>query len=187
MTKTDKQIGTRTEVDFSDHELIIVDHGDTKIYHLKKPDTNYDNIKYINSGGILAVTGDYGNWIFCREFHPDVNDKVSDHYWCEKLKIASCQEPYEFDSESTIKELKKALKEYKSENGKAASSDVIEYYQECMEKANYDEFDYTAFAYREYPSNFGHEDMIMRKDIKYWLKAVFDGFDIMHDRLNKKD
>lgn len=185
MTKTDKQIGTRTKIDFSNHELSVIDHGDTKIYHLKKPDTSCDNIKYIASGGILAITGDYGNWIFDKEFRPDINDKVSDQYWCDKLKMSSCQEPYMFDSEATIKEIKKAIKEYKAEYGKEVDLDVIEYYQQCIEKANYHELDYTAFAYREYPSNVSIEDVIMLKDIKYWLKAVFDGFDVMHDRLKK--
>ena len=108
-------IGKRTEIDFSKHEVIVQKNDLVSIYYLKKPNTVIDSIKYINCEGIMSVTGDYGNWIFCREFHPNERGGVSDGYWIEKLKIASSQEPLEFDKESTEKELLQRLEDYKNE------------------------------------------------------------------------
>ena len=48
----------RTSVDFKDHELIIKETDDLSVYHLKKPDTYYDSVKFINTNGIMVVTGD---------------------------------------------------------------------------------------------------------------------------------
>ena len=102
--------GKRTGLDFSKHELLCTKSDELTIHHLKKPNTYYDSIKYINTQGIMAVTGDYGNWIFCREFHPSADDYVSSGYWCEKLSIASCQVYKEYDPEETEKEIKRRLK-----------------------------------------------------------------------------
>lgn len=176
-------IGKRTKIDFSAHELKVFEHEGISIHHLKKPNTNCDNIKYINAGGILAVTGDYGNWIFCREFYPGPKEGVSDGYWHEKLKILSTQEAMDFDAEATKEALRDKLKEYKEEHPEDADDDVIEYYEECINKCDEHELDYTHFAYREQPKGLDYEDVILIKDYKFWLKAVFDGFDEMCLRL----
>ncbi len=69
-------IGYRTGIKFHDHILTIDKESDNTItYHLKKPDTITNNIKFINTNGLLVVTGDFGNWVFCRDFHPNSNQE----------------------------------------------------------------------------------------------------------------
>lgn len=177
----------RTDINFSKHEFIKIETPEVSIYHLKIPNTNYHNIKYINCSGILAVTGDFGNWIFCREFHPTEEDSVSDGYWLEKLKIASSQEALEFDSDATKKALQERLEDYKQEKGENIDEDVIEYYEGCINMCYEHELDYTHFAYRERPSGIDYEDVILIKDMKFWLKAVFDGFEEMCHRIKNKE
>ncbi len=165
--------GKRTGLEFEDHELKVILNDEVSIYHLKKKDTSIDNIKYINVHGILAVKGDYGNWIFCREFHPTHDGYVSSQYWVEKLKIASTQEPYEFDSEATEKEIRKLLAE--EEN---LTEEEKEYLDGCLRNLGDGEFDYTHYAHRENVGRFDdHEHVPHEKRLKYWLQAVFDGFD----------
>ena len=96
----------RTKIDFSKHKYSVSRPDDNvAIYQLKIPGTRMHQFTFINACGILAVTGDYGNWIFCREFHPASKGFVSDYYWLEKLEAGSCQDGKEFDSARTIKEL----------------------------------------------------------------------------------
>lgn len=177
--------GKRTDIDFEKHEILITKTDEVLIHHLKKPNTLHNSIKYINCGGILAVTGDYGNWIFCREFHPSADGYVSDGYWYEKLRILSTQDGEEFDGEATKKALQERLNEYKEDYGEDAREEVIEYYEECMNKCDEHELDYTHFAYREQPRGMDYEDVILEKDYKFWLKAVFDGFDEICRRLKE--
>ncbi len=179
----DKQ---RTNIDFSEHEIIVTKSEGLLIHYLKKPNTMYDSIKYINVGGVLAVTGDYGNWIFCREFHPSVDGYVSDSYWHEKLKILSTQEAMEFDGEATKAELLTKLNEYKEHAGSDINEDIVEYYEECIKLCDEHELDYTHYAYREQPHGMDYDDVILVKDYKYWLKAVFDGFDEICKRLKQE-
>ena len=105
----------RTDIDFSKHEVIITKLDNVVepcvIHYLKLPDTRMNSIKFINCGGVLSVTGDYGNWIFCREFHPSEKEYVSGSYWEEKLRIASCQDPYEYDEDATVAEINRLLAE----------------------------------------------------------------------------
>ena len=72
----------RTDVDFSKHDLTIIKRENYLLHDLKSPDFDYtERVKFINIEGVLVVTGDYGNWIFCREFHPSSQGYVSDNYW----------------------------------------------------------------------------------------------------------
>jgi hypothetical protein len=89
----------------------------------------------------------------------------------------------EFDGEATKAALLEKLNEYKEEKGEDADEEVIEYYEECMNKCDEHELDYTHYAYREQPDGFDHEDVIILKEYKFWLKAVFDGFDEICRRL----
>lgn len=179
--------GKRTGIDFSEHELIVTEKDGLLIHHLKKPNTNWDNIKYINTNDIMAVTGDYGNWIFCREFHPSAKGYVSEGYWHEKLSIASTQDAMDFDGEATKEAIQEKINEYKEENGEDAKEEVIEYYQECINKCNEHELDYTHFAYREQPDGMDYDDVILIKDYKIWLKTVFDGFDEICRRMKEQE
>jgi hypothetical protein len=184
-------IGRRTGIDFSEHEVLVTKSEDFLMHYLKIPGTRMNSIKYINTNGIMAVTGDFGNWIFCREFHPsaDKDTRVSDGYWHEKLSIASTQEALNFDGEATKAALKERLEEYKLEmadEGKEPNEDVVEYYEECMAKCDEHELDYTHYAYREQPDGLDYEDVIFLKDYKIWLKYIFDGFEEICSRMKEE-
>jgi len=91
----------RTNIDFSKHVLTIDETTNAVIYGFKKPETYHGAIKFINTSGILAITGDYGNWIICREFHPSADGHVSDGYWCEKIRLSSSQKVSDHDPKAT--------------------------------------------------------------------------------------
>lgn len=80
---------SRTNIDWSKHELIIEEHDTHTVHWLKKPDTIDCNVKFTNIHGQLLVTGDFKSWVFCRGFVPSAEGCVSDYYWCEKLSIAN--------------------------------------------------------------------------------------------------
>lgn len=184
-------MSNRTGVDFSKHDLNIIKSTTYSIYDLKHPEhVMMWRVKFINIDGVLVVTGDYGNWIFCREFHPTSDGFVSDYYWCEKLQINSEQKPYEFDSENTEKELKegieKGLKDYGYEGERLEK--MKEYYQDCLNYVYNSEFEYTSFAYNNMLSWMDSEDVPFVKSIKIHLKYVFDAFDEICIRMkNKKE
>lgn len=101
----------RLNIDWSKHELIIkkfksdIDK-ECISYELKKPKTFINSIKFTNINGNLLVTGDFLSWIFCREFHPEKEFKVSDEYWIEKLTLANhFMEPKKYSSDNTANAL----------------------------------------------------------------------------------
>lgn len=173
-----KSIGKRTGINFSNHEVIVTKTDDIMIHYLKKPNTQYDCIKFINTNGILAVTGDYGNWIFCREFHPYANGCASIGYWHEKLSILSTQNAKEYSSDETSAALKEMINGGAEEYGYTGErlQQALDYFNECLLNVD-DELDYTHFAYRNYPSFMDTEEIIFCKDYKYLFKAICDGFD----------
>lgn len=180
--------GNRTGIEFENHELHVVQNDEVLIYHLKKPGTYWNSIKYINTQGIMAVTGDYGNWIFCREFHPSADGFVSDGYWCEKLSISSTQVYNEYDSETTLKEIQRQLNVGLVEQGyEGEELEVMtEYLEECLSYVD-DELDYTQYAYHNMPSFMDAENVIFKSEIKPWLKTIFDGFDEICRRLKESE
>jgi hypothetical protein len=177
----------RTKIDFANHEVIVTDQPGLLVHYLKKPGTINDSIKFINTNGILAVTGDYGNWIFCREFHPSAGGHVSDGYWKEKLVIASSQEPEEWDRDITKARIRLQIEGGLQEEGFEGKQlqEMKQYMSDCLERCDDEEFDYQYFAYREYPSFCDTESVIFVKRTKYWLTAVFDGFDEVCRRIKE--
>lgn len=191
-------LGRRTGLDFSEHQLHVKETEDLKVYYLKKPNTSWDSIKYINTNGILAVTGDYGNWIFCREFQPTPDTGACNHYWLEKLRIDSTQNATEYDMESTLEGLLKRIIEYKEEYveryggeyhednvHEKAYDEIFQYLDECLDKVN-DEYEYELYAYRERPNYWDTEDVIFYKKPKAWFLTILDGFDEICRRLKEK-
>jgi len=178
--------GKRTGIDFSKHQVIVSDHENLLVHYLRKPDTICGSIKYINTNGILAVTGDYGNWIFCREFHPSAKGYVSDGYWKEKLHIASSQEANEYDAEHTQAELEAKINGGAEEYGYTGEKleRALKYFKECLYYVD-DEYEYINYAYRHTPSFMDSESVVMVKRTKYWLMAVFDGFDEICRRIRE--
>lgn len=190
--------GKRTDIDFSEHIIIETKQEGFSVHDFRIPDTSSERILFINTNGIMAITGDFGNYIFCREFHPSPKDFVSDFYWCEKLQINSLQEYADYSPSDTEEELKIRLKEYieeqkiedenfhEEEDFYDEQNETIKYYKECIEKVH-NEHEYIAFAYHERPDNIDCEDVVFRKEIKHRLKIIFDAFDEICRRLKEEE
>jgi hypothetical protein len=168
------RIGKRSGVNFNEHKLtVIIDTPEVLIHRFAKPDTGCRSITFINTRGILAITGDYGNWIFCREFHPSAEGFVSDSYWCEKLRIASTQKISDYSSEETKKTIEKKLKnidEDLDEDDKEYLEDLLSQVDECEER-------FMVYAYDNLPKNRDCEFIPCVKKLNPWLEVIFDAFD----------
>lgn len=171
-----------TSVDFSQHELYELKSELITIHYLRKPDTICDSVKFINTEGILAVTGDYSNWIFCREFIPDAKNSTSFGYWKEKLKISSCQVVAKFDSSATEAEIKRLIEDEDTDK------EDIELLQELLRYVD-DELDYTHFAFREskLSSTWDLESIPFVKSADYHFYVVLDAFDEICRRLKNNE
>ena len=190
MEEVKSNLGRRTEFDFSNHELIIETSDGLLVHTLKhKEYSQLYRFNFINTNGIMVVTGDYGNWMFCREFHPSSDGMVSDYYWCEKLENSSTQKPFEFDSETTEKEIKIMLNGGLEEYGYEGDDLEImrEYYEELSDKVTEGEFYYEAYAYGEMPYFMDTESVPSYKKIKHWLLCVFDAFEEVCRRIKEEE
>ena len=170
----------RTEIDWSDHELLISKTDNLLVHQLKIPDSIMLNVKFTNLKDILVVTGDLGHWMFCRPFHPSPDGGVSEMYWLEKLTWKSCQEPTDFDSEATRNEIRERLDE------PGLSEELIDYYEmiELYVDEGYDGY-YYAHAYGNIPDGLDSDDVPVVRKTKSQLLCVFDAFDEICRRLKE--
>jgi hypothetical protein len=174
----------RTDVNWDKHELtVVVDTPEVLIHKFAKPNTICGSITFINTQGILAITGDYGNWIFCREFVPSAEGFVSDSYWCEKLRISSTQKISDYDPDETRKEIHEKLKDEDEdfdEDDKAYLNDLLNNLDECEER-------YMVYAYDNLPHNRDHEFIPLIKKLNPWLDIIFDAFDEICRRMKETE
>lgn len=187
--------GKRTGINFDKHEhrVEIFKNGDKEIrvdhFQIGNSATNY--IQFINTDRVMTVTGDFGNWVFCRPFHPSADGYVSDGYWMEKLRILSKQDSaLSYDSEETAKEIQllidSGLEDYGYEG--EALNQAKEWFKELLEETD-DELEYTAKAYRDYykPGFIDYEQIPFCKKVDRWLLVIFDAFDEICRRLKEKE
>jgi hypothetical protein len=182
-------IGKRTKLDFKNHKLKTVKFEFGVIYELAVPDKFCHSCKFINMFGKMFVTGDFGNYVFCREFHPDPESQegVSESYWLEKLKMHSIQDPYEFDAEETIKEIDLLLTEGVDGNDEDWTEEEKDYLENCRDAAENDPVFYDSVAYRGNVGYFSDYDRLPRvMKLKSDVACVFDAFDEIC-RLNKEE
>ncbi len=178
-------------VDWSKHRFTetkypLDDKTNLFIYQLKIPDTSHGMVKFVNFDGVCTVMGDYGNWVFNREFHPKAKSYQAFHYFKEKLEIASCQKVGVYDSEETCNDLLKELARYCEEykiDPENTEDEYVEYLKSCIEVSE-DELDYTYTAYRTYPSNMDSESVIFRKKPLVWFSIIYEAFHEMCGRLD---
>lgn len=172
---------TRMDLDFTKHEYLVSKPDDNvAIYELKIPGTRMHQFTFINACGILAVTGDYGNWVFCREFHPAAGDHADDYYWLEKLHTGSEQRGEEYDSDKTLLEIQErldGLEEY-GYTGKRLH-EMREYLKECLDHVHLSEHEYTSFAFNNFPGFLDAENVPFCRSIVPRLLFVFDAYDEM--------
>lgn len=174
----------RTTIDFSKHEFTMEINDQMSVYELKKPGTNVDRVTMINVRGLLVVTGDFGNWIFCREFHPKKGEFVSDSYWCEKAEINSMQKVYDFDGDQTTKELQDMINGKLEEIGfdDEELQAAKDYFEGLIPFAD-DEFQYITRAYNDLPGFMDIDYVVHAKMINCRLQIIFDAFDEMCNRV----
>jgi hypothetical protein len=172
----------RTDVDFSKHKLKITQLDDVLIHEFKRPDTINCMLVFINTRGVMTVTGDFGNWVFCREFHPAPDNAVSRSYWDEKLEIASVQKAHKYDPEETLKEIKNFKDEFQNNYGREMNEEELDWV-ENLESSVDDEHEYIYVAYRENPSHIYYENIPFGYKRHFWLDAVYDGFNAMCEAL----
>lgn len=173
--------GKRTGIDFSKHELHKSSYagGESVVYDLKIPNTIFNRIKYINTEDIMAVTGDYGNWIFCRGFHPSKDGNACDNYWAEKLRIASTQDPMKFSGTEACGAIDALLADPQNE----FSEEEKEWLGELQDAAKGgEEYAYIAKG-MECPGSFPTEMIPSGKVYDVWFLTILDGFDEMCRRL----
>jgi len=174
-------IGKRSGYDFSKHEVTVKQTEDFLLHDLKKPNTVCGRVTFINTHGVMVVTGDFGNWIFCREFHPSPESGVSGSYWVEKLQIASTQVPEQYDPKKTEELIRERLE------GEDISEDEKEYYENLLQRIDESEEVYKSIAYMERPSSIDCEGVPYCESTKPWLKCVFDAFDEICTRMAAAD
>lgn len=167
----------RTKIDFSGHKLEVIQSEGVLIHKFKRPNTSACMLVFINTCGVMTVTGDFGNWVFSREFHPSAGQtKVNDIYYDEKLQLNSVQTSKEFDSDEVMKGIAEFKEEYKElfhEEDYEAIEDWIEHLEESLE----DEITYSFAAYREKPSCIDYESVPFFKKRRFALDAIYDGFE----------
>lgn len=180
--------GRRTGNEFGLFELIKKEDTLTSVYHLKHPEySNMMSVKFVVTEGLTIVTGDYGNWLFDREFRPQSGEGVSDNYWKEKLRRSSTQEPNEFNAEATEKEIEAWLHgthELFDEDNPLTDQE-ISYLQECREYLSYSEIEFEFYVHQNNCGRFqDHESVPHVMKTQHWLEVVFDAFEEMCKRTN---
>lgn len=176
----------RTKIDFSKHEFKTYEDKYVTIFELKLPNTRMNSIQYINCCGIMSVTGDFGNWIFCREFHPSSDGYVSAGYWDEKLQISSVQKSHEFDSDETLEDIIEFEKNFQNDFADELDEEIVDWIDTLKNNVN-DEHEYVYQAYRETPSNVEFESIPFGEVRHIWLNYIYDGFDEMCERIKQQE
>ena len=167
----------RTNVDYSKHVVTETKSDGLLVHHFGEPSTSCNSMTFINTNGIMAVTGDFGNWIFCREFHPSPTGRVSDGYWHEKLRNSSTQDGTVYDSDATQIAVQAEIDGGYADYGYTGTEleEMIEYGKECLELVH-DKYAYELFAHREMPHG-DIESVSCVYKTHVWLEYIFDGFD----------
>jgi len=174
----------RTNIDFSRHEVEVIKNEHVLIHKFKRPDTINCMLVFINTCGVMTVTGDLGNWVFCREFHPTANKEwsVSGGYWDEKLEISSKQKSHYYDPDKT----RKQIEEFKASFEECYGREMNEEEEDWIEQLEYnvdDEHEYVYVAYRCNPGDIDYESIPFGTKRHFWLDAVYDGFDALCNKL----
>lgn len=169
----------RSTIDFSKHELEIIKNENVLIHILQQPNSSICKVVFINTMGICSVTGDFGNWIFCREFHPSKDGYVSGGYWDEKLNMHSVQSSSEFDTEQTEKDIDYYVENYVNED---TSEEELAWIERLRQNSD-DYYSYITEAYRNQPYDVDSEAIPLGKVRNPRLNIIYDAFDEICSRI----
>lgn len=174
---------SRTKIDFSRHEVKVTEYDGVLIHKFSLPNTIERSVTFINTCGVMTVTGDFGNWVFDREFHPSKGGKVSNSYWDEKLQIASeSQKSHEYCPKETLRLIRNLRDECDEYFGRSLTEEETEWFED-LENNVTDRLEYEYVAYRNKPSIVEYEWVPYGKSRHVWLDAVYDAFDAMCEKL----
>ena len=178
------------------HELIVKKDTYTKIWELKLPDSDVlHRLTFINSCGVMTVTGDFGNFVFCREFWPIPEGGVSEGYWLKKLKSKSCQNPRVFSARATEELLDGFISELlDGEHGDFSNEeDTLRDIVSDIQDINIDDNeDFVVNQIRDVLENYEFEvddkiPFLIGYEYVDYLQTVFDGFNEICRRLREED
>ena len=176
----------RTNLNFSEHIYTKYSDKYCTIFELKIPNTIRNSIKFINSCGVMSVTGDFGNWVFCREFHPSADGGVSGGYWDEKLQMYSEQTYKKFDSDETIREINDFKSNYGEDYSEKYHEEISDWIEQ-LEYSVYDEIEYKNEAFRNKPDIIDYERVPFGEIRHKWLNYIYDGFDEICNRIKLEE
>jgi hypothetical protein len=177
----------RTSVDFSKHthtvEIYKCGVKEIRVDTLQFENSRENMVQFINTSETMSVTGDFGNWIFCRPFIPSSKNYVSSYYWIEKLRTLSEQKLDELDLEAISQKIEQELDHGLGEYGYTGDrlQEAKDWYSELLEHTD-EEADYIEFIHRGYPELINIEDIPFYKKTPVWLNIIFDAFDEICDR-----
>lgn len=170
-------MSNRTNTDFSKHQLDIKKKEGISIYRLHLNFSHSKSVVFINANGVMAVTGDYYNWIFCREFNPEKEVQVDDRYWAEKLEINSGQKAYEFSPTQTVDMLNEYINDADEYWNEEKANEVREYYQGCIDNVGQDGNEYQYYALTNLPSFLEPGQIAYETELKYGLRFIYDAYE----------
>ena len=184
----------RTDFDFSKHEHRIEkftsqEGNEIRVDHLQIGKSRSLYLKFINASGTLTVSGDFGNYVFCRPFIPSKGGSVSEMYWYEKLNTHSLQsfENEDYDFDSIIEELEAEL-EGVEENYSEENQEGVKDYIKILIAAAGDndklEYEYAAFR-SSMPNCLDYEFAPIYKKTNHRLQIVFDAFEEICKRITE--
>ena len=157
---------------FKTHNLYKKELGEVTIYNFKRPDSIIFSVNVITYNNTTSITGDLGNWIFNREFHPIKGEKISRSYYDEKLQTKSTQKVNEYSEEKALEEIKYLAEQYSN------NEEILEFLEE-LEDLVYDKNELYNYAYREIPSCLDYEELPTGKVRIQQLDLVYDAMDRM--------
>ena len=164
----------RTNIDFTNFSLTI-NECEYLTYVLKNDVGSI--IKFITDDSHLYVVGDYGNWIFNRNFIPVNGGSVLDYYWVRLLRERSTQNPFIFSKHKTCITIDAMIVniEVNYPNDSQKKIDLIKYFKNSKEYVD-NEQEYLWFV-SEHKPNWYLNDIIVEYDYMYDILVVFDAFE----------
>lgn len=159
---------------FETHTLCKKELDEVTIYNFKRPNSIIFSVNVVTYKGTTSISGDLGNWIFAREFHPVKGEKISRSYYDEKLQMKSTQKTEEYSEKKATEEIEYLKEEY-SDN-----DEVLDFLEE-LEELVYDKNELYNYSYMETPPCLDYEELPTGKVRIERLNLLYDAMDRMCD------